>query len=81
MDKLSRPFIFAYSAYVDSKVTKMTRKAGFDGCIESKLGPDALKEVIHSHVDEFVEKIIYNNLENKRREIMKKVIKEIDISA
>mgnify|MGYP007086547496 CR=1 FL=1 len=64
MDKLSRPFIFAYSAYVDSKVTKMTRKAGFDGCIESKLGPDALKEVIHSHVDEFVEKIIYNNLEN-----------------
>ena len=42
LDKLERPFIFAYSALVNDDVQKKTKECGFDDCIASKLGPDEL---------------------------------------
>ena len=29
-----QPFIFAYSGYVDEKILKKTKEAGFDGCFD-----------------------------------------------
>ena len=55
MDYLKRPFIFAYSAHIDESVIKKTEEAGFDGYIESKLGPDSLAKIIHEYIESFVE--------------------------
>ena len=64
MDNMPRPFIFAYSAQIDEAVIKLIEDAGFDGYIDSKLGPESLSKVVHDHISSFVEKIIDEKLED-----------------
>jgi CheY-like chemotaxis protein len=39
LDKLDRPFIFAYSALINQAIQIQAENCGFDSCLESKLGP------------------------------------------
>ena len=64
MDSLKRPFIFAYSAHIDESIIKKIEEAGFDGYIESKLGPDSLTKIIHDYIETYVESIIDQMLES-----------------
>jgi len=43
IDKLERPYIFAYSAFVDDAVKRETSATGFDDCLECKLTPEILQ--------------------------------------
>jgi hypothetical protein len=53
LDKRKRPFVFAYSMLVDERVEKKSKEVGFDCCINSRLGPNELHEVIHTYIDTF----------------------------
>lgn len=79
LDKLERPFIFAYSALVNDDVQKKTKECGFDDCIASKLGPDELQDVIHQQIDPFVEIVIDRTLKTlKKSDLMKQIIRKMD---
>ena len=81
MDCLKRPFIFAYSAHIDESVIKKTEEAGFDGYIESKLGPESLAKIIHNYIETFVESIIDQKMmKHQRADKMKEIIRDIDLN-
>ena len=67
LDRLDRPFIFAYSALVDNETISKTKDAGFDGCLETKLGPTELQQVINDHIDNFAQKVIDRNLDTMEK--------------
>lgn len=48
---MKRPFIFAYSAFTNSKILEDTSKNGFDKCIDAPLN----KLKIENLIDESVE--------------------------
>ena len=81
MDSLQRPFVFAYSAHIDQDIIKKIEEAGFDGYIESKLGPDSLTKIIHDYIETYVETIIDQKFEsNQRVDTMKEIIHNIDLN-
>ena len=54
LDGLKRPFIFAYSAFVNDETFKRTNECGFDGCLHSPLTIDVVKDLIGNYVEKFV---------------------------
>ena len=49
LDQLDMPFIFAFSAHVDTHVVYKCGEAGFDSCFDDKLGPPKLLEIINEY--------------------------------
>ena len=54
LNNMDKPFVLAYSAFVNQEIIEKTKESGFDGCLEEKLSPKELQEVIKGHVDAFI---------------------------
>ena len=54
---MNRPFIFAYSAMVNSQVKEKTQSAGFDQCIDAPLNKIKIDTAISDYLNVFVFKL------------------------
>lgn len=62
-----RPFILAYSQFIDEATEQRTKAIGFDACINSVLGHKEMKEVIHDHIDTFAYNFFEQRMSEKRQ--------------
>jgi hypothetical protein len=53
LDGIQKPFIFAYSQYVDEDIKKHCKNVGFDACINSVLGPKEMSYVINTFINSY----------------------------
>ena len=50
---LNRPFIFAYSAFVNQAVIEDTLKYGFDKCIEAPLNFTKIEQLFNDYLEHY----------------------------
>jgi hypothetical protein len=62
LNKLKRPFIFAYSKFVNKDIEVRSKQVGFDCCINSQLGPKELNEVILTYIDTYAYKFLHQRI-------------------
>ncbi len=48
---MKRPFMFAYSAMVNSKVTEKAQQSGFEECIDAPLNKNKIENVIRQKIN------------------------------
>ena len=50
---LNRPFIFAYSAFINQKIIDETTKNGFDKCIEAPLNQIKIEQIFDEYDENY----------------------------
>lgn len=53
LKNLRRPFMFAYSAFINQKIKDETSYHGFDKCIDAPLNQTKLEQIQYEYVDEY----------------------------
>ena len=61
---MKRPFIFAYSALINSKVIEETRLNGFDKCVDSPLNKLKIEGLIDESIEMWAYQLTKIMLEN-----------------
>lgn len=62
LQKLEKPFIFAYSSLVTKDILDKTKIAGFITCLSSPLTVGMVNQLIAQHLDAFAQHEIDNSL-------------------
>jgi hypothetical protein len=65
LDNIQKPFIFAYSQFVDDDIEKRCQNVGFDCCINSVLGPKELSYVINTFINSYCIKFLDQKISEK----------------
>jgi hypothetical protein len=65
LDNIQRPFIFAYSQFVDEEIEKRCQNVGFDCCINSVLGPKELSYVINTFINSYCTRFLDQKISEK----------------
>mgnify|MGYP001017839840 CR=1 FL=1 len=55
-----RPYLFAFSAFMDDGTRKQTIKAGFDGCLQTPLTLEMIQNLVSNSVDTIVTQFLIN---------------------
>jgi len=58
LDRIDRPFIYAYSSYINDDVRKKTAECGFDRTLEEQLSVHSMNLILQKDVFSFVNKIV-----------------------
>ena len=63
LDRLDKPFIYSYSAYIDKNVIQKSKAHGFDG-VEGQLNHQTLQEILRKDIFTSVNHVINSHFQN-----------------
>ena len=53
LKNLRRPFMFAYSAFINQNIKDETSQHGFDKCIDAPLNQTKIEQILSEYVDDY----------------------------